>query len=377
MNLSEDQRMIRETARQFARERLAPNAGEWDRAGGFPAEVLSEMGGLGLLGMSIAEQYGGVGADMTSYALALAEIAGGDGGVSTAMAVQTLTASVIGSFGTAAQKERWLPAMAGGATIGAFMLTEPSTGSDAGAIRARAVKTGNHYVLNGTKQFITNGARAGVGVVFAVTDPEAGPKGISAFVVPMDSPGLSVAHVEKKMGQRSGDTAQISFDDMTVTPDCLIGEEGQGYKIALSNLEGGRIGVSGQALGMAQAAFDVAVRYANERTSFGKKIIDHQAVGHRLADCATQLEAGWHLMLHAASLRDRGLPCLKEASMSKLFCSEMAERVCSAAVQTLGGYGYLEDFPVERYARDVRVTQIYEGTSDVQRMVIARTLTEN
>lgn len=377
MNLTEDQRMIRETARQFSRDKLAPNAQDWDRAGEFPASVLNDMGDLGLLGMPIPEQYGGVGADMTSYALALGEIAAGDGGVSTAMAVQALSSSVLAAFGSEAQKEQWLTRMATGETIGAFMLTEPSTGSDAGAIRTRAAKTGNHFVLNGSKQFITNGARAGVGVVFAVTDPEAGSRGISAFAVPMDADGVSVAHVEKKMGQRSGDTALISFDDVQVTPDCLIGEEGQGYKIALANLEGGRIGVSGQALGLAQAAFDVAVQYANERTSFGKKIIEHQAVGHRLADMATQLEAGWHMMLHAAALRDAGKPCLKEASMSKLFCSEMAERVCSDALQTLGGYGYLEDFPIERYCRDVRVTKIYEGTSDVQRMVIARALTEN
>jgi alkylation response protein AidB-like acyl-CoA dehydrogenase len=375
MILSEEQAMVREMARQFARERLAPGAAERDRTGAFPAAELAEMGELGLLGMVVPEEWGGAGADAIAYALAIEEIAAGDGAISTIMSVHnSVGCAPILTFGTLAQKERFLRPMAAGRMLGAFCLTEPQAGSDASALKTRAVRDGDHYVLNGAKQFITNGQHAGVALVFAVTDPAAGKKGISAFLVPTDTPGYQVARLEDKLGQRCSDTAQIVLEDVRVPADLMLGEPGQGYRIALANLEGGRIGIAAQSVGMAQAAFEAARDYARDRVSMGVPIIEHQAVAFRLADMATRIEAARQLVLHAASLRGAGQPCLKEASMAKLFASEMAERVCSDAIQTFGGYGYVNDFPVERIYRDVRVCQIYEGTSDIQRLVIARNL---
>jgi len=372
MLLTDEQRMVRDTARAFARERLAPNAPAWDREAAFPVKALREMGELGFMGVLVPERWGGVGADHVTLALALEEIAAGDGACSTVVAVQNLVTRVVLGFADDAQKTRFLPPLARGEHIGAFALTEPQAGSDAANLRTRARREGESYVLNGVKQFITSGKNGHVAVVFAVTDPGAGADGISAFLVPTDSPGYRVSRVERKLGQRASDTAQLTLDDLRVPASQRLGEEGQGYRIALANLQGGRIGIAAQAVGMARAAFDAARAYAREREAFGKPIVEHQAVAFRLAEMATRIEAGRELTLHAAALRDAGEPCLKEAAMAKLFASEMAERVCSEALQIHGGYGYLEDFPVERIYRDVRVCRIYEGTSDVQRMLIAR-----
>jgi hypothetical protein len=370
---SAEQALIRDTARTFAAERLRPFAAERDRAGKFPADAVAEMAKLGYLGMLVPERYDGVGADHVSYALAMEEVAAGDGACSTIMGVHNSTGCVpVLRFGTEEQKQRFLKPMARGEQLAAFCLTEPEAGSEASAIRTRAQKRGNRYVLNGTKQFITGGANADLAIVFAVTDPAAGKKGISAFIVPTDTAGYRVAKLETKLGQRASDTAQIVFEELELTPDLMLGEEGAGYRIALANLEGGRIGIAAQSIGMARAAYEAALAYAKERTAFGTAIINHQAVAFRLADMATGIEVARQMMLHAAVLRDAGEPCIKQASMAKLFASEMAERVCSGAIQTLGGYGYLADFPVERIYRDVRVTQIYEGTSDIQRLVISR-----
>ena len=375
MRFSEEQRMIRDMARDFAREKLLPNAARWDRAHEFPAEAVAEMGALGLMGMLVPEEWGGAAADNVAYALALEEVAAGDGSCSTIMSVHNSVGCMpILRFGTEEQKQRFLGPLARGEMLAAFCLTEPQAGSDASSIRTRARLDGNHWVLNGTKQFITSGNRADIAIVFAVTDPEAGKKGISAFIVPTKTPGYRVASVERKLGQHASDTCQIVFEEMRLTPDLMLGEAGQGYRIALSNLEGGRIGIAAQSVGMARAAYEAALGYAKERQSFGKPIIEHQAVGFRLADMATQIEAARLLVLNAAEKRDAGEPCLTEAAMAKLFASEMAERVCSDAIQIHGGYGYLEDFPVERIYRDVRVCQIYEGTSDIQRLVISRAL---
>ena len=375
MILTEEQLMIRDMARQFARERLAPGAAARDRESRFPADELREMGDLGLLGMVVPDEWGGAGADAVSYALAIEEIAAGDGAISTIMSVHnSVGCAPILKFGNEEQKGQYLRLMATGRMLGAFCLTEPQAGSDASALKTRAVKDGDHYVLNGAKQFITNGQNAGVALVFAVTDPAAGKKGISAFLVPTDNPGYKVARLEHKLGQRSSDTAEILLEDARVPASAMLGKPGEGYRIALANLEGGRIGIAAQSVGMAQAAFEAARDYARDRVSMGVPIIEHQAVSFRLADMATRIEAARQLVLHAASLRGAGQPCLKEASMAKLFASEMAERVCSDAIQTFGGYGYVEDFPVERIYRDVRVCQIYEGTSDIQRLVIARNL---
>ncbi|MEA1673679.1 acyl-CoA dehydrogenase [Nitrospirillum sp. BR 11163] len=375
MLITEEQAMVRDMARAFARERLAPGAAERDRTSAFPADELKAMGELGLMGMLVPEEWGGAGTDILSYVLAIEEIAAGDGAISTIMSVHnSVGCAPILTFGTPAQKERYLRAMASGQTLGAFCLTEPQAGSDASALKTRAVRDGDHWVINGAKQFITNGQNAGVALVFAVTDPAAGKKGISAFLVPTDTPGYTVARLEHKLGQRCSDTAQIVFDNVRVPHEAMLGEPGQGYRIALANLEGGRIGIAAQSVGMAQAAFEAARDYARERTSMGVAIIEHQAVAFRLADMATRIEAARQLVLHAASLRQVGQPCLKEASMAKLFASEMAERVCSDAIQTFGGYGYVDDFPVERIYRDVRVCQIYEGTSDIQKLVISRNL---
>jgi butyryl-CoA dehydrogenase len=373
MILTQEQAIIRDMARSFASERLQPFAAEWDRTAQFPAEAVAEMGRLGLLGMLVPEAYDGAAADHVSYAVALEEVAAGDGACSTIMSVHNSVGCLpLLKFGTAEQKERFLRPMARGEMLAAFCLTEPEAGSDAAAIKTRARRAGNGYVLSGTKQFITSGAHAKVAIVFAVTDPGAGKKGISAFIVPTDTDGWSVAKLETKLGQRASDTAQIVFEEMRLTPDLRLGEEGEGYKIALANLEGGRIGIGAQSVGMARAALAAATAYAKERRSFGVAIAEHQAVAFRLADMATRIEAARQLVLHAASLRDAGAPCLKEAAMAKLFASEMAERVCSDAIQIHGGYGYLQDFPVERIYRDVRVCQIYEGTSDIQRLVISR-----
>lgn len=371
--------MVRDMARQFAEEQLAPYAAAWDRDNHFPKDALHQMGELGLLGMVVPETYGGSDSDSVAYAMALEEIAAGDGAVSTIMSVHNSVACLpILRFGSDAQKDQWLPGLASGETLGAFCLTEPQAGSDASAITtsAKLLQTaeGSAYQLNGVKQFITSGSTAQVAIVFAVTDPTAGKKGISAFIVPTDSDGYEVASLEKKMGQRASDTCQIVLNNCIVPADNLLGQEGEGYRIALSNLEGGRIGIAAQAVGMARAAYNHALAYAQERQAFGKALISQQVVAFRLADMATQIDAARLLVHRAAVLRDQGQPCLKEASMAKLFASEMAEKVCSDAIQIHGGYGYLSDYPVERIARDVRVCQIYEGTSDIQRLVISRSL---
>jgi len=377
MILSEQQIMIRDMARQFAREQLAPHAAEWDETSRFPAEAVRAMGEVGLMGMLVPEEWGGAGVDAISYALVVEELAAGDGSCSTIMTVHNSVGCVpIWKYGTQAQKERFLRPLVKGEMLGCFCLTEPSAGSDAAAIRTRARRDGNHWVIEGTKQFITNGSTAGVAIVFAVTDPDKGKKGISAFLVPRNTAGFKVARIEKKLGQRASDTAQLVFENCRVTPDLMLGQEGEGYRIALSNLEGGRIGIAAQAIGFARAAFEAALAYAKDRKAFGTAIINHQAVQFRLADMATQIEAARALTLAAAALRDAGRPCLKEAAMAKLFASEMAEKVCSDALQIHGGYGYLADFPVERICRDVRVCKIYEGTSDIQRLIIGRALTE-
>lgn len=377
MLLSEEHILIRHMARQFAQDRLAPGAAQRDRSAALSEPLLAEMGGLGLMGMMVPAEWGGAEADFLSYVLALEEVAAADGALSTIMSVNNSpVCAAIDSFGSTEQKERFLRPLARGAMIGAFALTEPQAGSDASNIKTRARREGNRYILSGTKQFITSGRLAGVTLTFAATDPEAGKRGISAFLVPTDSKGYIVANVEKKLGQRASDTCQIVYDDVEVTPDLLLGREGEGYRIALANLESGRIGIAAQSVGMARAALDATLPYAKERTAFGQPIVEHQAVAFRLADMATRIEVARQMVHHAAALKDAGQPCLKEASMAKLFASEMAERVCSDAIQIHGGYGYLADFPVERIYRDVRVCQIYEGTSDVQRMVISRALRE-
>jgi len=375
MLLDDVQEQIRETAREFAINRLAPGAAARDRDHAFPRQELTEMGELGFLGMLVTEDYGGSQTGTVAYALALEEIAAADGACSTILSVHSSVGCVpILRFGTEEQKSRFLPKMASGEWIGGFALTEAHAGSDASALRSRARLDGDHYVIDGSKQFITSGKNGNVIIVFAVTDPEAGKKGISAFIVPTDTPGYNVVSVEHKMGLHGSDTCALAFDGMRVPVENRLGGEGDGYRIALANLEGGRIGIAAQAVGMARAALEAATAYAKERQSFGKPIIEHQAVGFSLADMATQIEAARQLVLHAASLRDAGRPCLTEASMAKLFASEMAEKVCSAAIQVHGGYGYLADYPVERIYRDVRICQIYEGTSEVQRLVIARQL---
>jgi alkylation response protein AidB-like acyl-CoA dehydrogenase len=377
MLLNSEQRQIRDTLRSFAREHLAPHAGEWDREHRFPREALHALGELGVMGVVVPEEYGGAGLDYLSLAVALEEISAGDGATSTIVAVQnSVVCGPLAAFGNDAQKRRWLTPLAQGRLFGCFCLTEPQTGSDAAAITTRAERQGEGWVLNGVKQFITTGANADVAVVFAVTDRNAGKHGISAFVVDTKTLGFTVTRVEEKLGQRASDTAQITFENCAVGAECLLGREGEGYRIALANLEAGRIGIAAQAVGMARAALDAALAYARERTAFGQPIVQHQAVNFRLADMATEVEVARQMVWHAASLRDAGEPCLKEASMAKLFATEMAERVASAALQVHGGYGYVADFPVERIYRDVRVCQIYEGTSDIQRLVIGRAIAQ-
>ncbi len=375
MLLTDDQQMIRDAVREFAQAELWPHAARWDKEHHFPRDVHQGLAQLGAYGICVPEEYGGAGLDYLSLALVLEEIAAGDGGTSTAISVTNCPVNaILMHYGNDAQKQKWLQPLAHGEMLGAFCLTEPHVGSDASALRTTATKQGDHYVINGVKQFITSGKNGHMAIVIAVTDKTAGKKGLSAFIVPTDNPGYQVARLEEKLGQHSSDTAQINFEACAIPAANLIGAEGEGYKIALGALEGGRIGIAAQSVGMARSALEVAVQYAKERESFGTAIINHQAVGFRLAECATQIEAARQLIWHAASLRDAGLPSLKEAAMAKLFASEMAERVCSAAIQTLGGYGVVNDFPVERIYRDVRVCQIYEGTSDVQKILITRAL---
>lgn len=373
--LDDRQRAIRQAFRAFARRELAPGAAERDRAARFPSEAFQKMAELGYLGMMVPEEFGGAGADCVSYYFALMEIAAADGAASTAFQVHnSLVCMPILKYGSTEQKEHYLRLLAAGKWLGAFCLTEPDAGSDAAAITTRARRAGNMFVLDGVKQFITSGKSADIAIVFAVTDPAAGKKGISAFIVPTKTPGYKVVRVEHTMGQCSTDHCQIAFENCHVAPDQMLGAQGQGLAIALSNLEGGRIGVAAQSLGMARAAYDAALDYAKTRRTFGKPIIEHQAVAFRLADMATSIQAAELMVWRAASLRDAGAPCLKEASMAKLFASEMAERVCASAIQIHGGYGYLNDFPVERIYRDVRVCSIYEGTSEIQRLIISRQL---
>ena len=375
MLLTPDQEMIRDAVRDFAQRELWPHAPRWDREHTFPREAHQGLAALGAYGICVPESHGGAGLDYLTLALVLEEIAAGDGGTSTAISVTNCPVNaILMRYGSEAQKQQWLTRLARGELLGAFCLTEPHVGSDASALRTTATRQGDEYVINGVKQFITSGQNGHLAIVIAVTDKGAGKRGMSAFLVPTDNPGYAVARLEDKVGQHSSDTAQIRLEDCRIPAENRIGEEGEGYRIALSALEGGRIGIAAQSVGMARSAFEVALQYAKERQSFGKPIFDHQAVGFRLADCATQLEAARQLIWHAAALRDAGKPCLKEAAMAKLFASEVAERVCSAAIQTLGGYGYVQDFPVERIWRDVRVCQIYEGTSDVQKILIQRAL---
>ncbi|MES2383830.1 MAG: acyl-CoA dehydrogenase family protein [Pseudomonadota bacterium] len=403
MLLTQDQEMIRDAVRDFAQAELWPNAAAWDRERHFPKDAHQGLAALGAYGICVPEEFGGANLDYLTLALVLEEIAAGDGGTSTAISVTNCPVNaILMRDGNAQQKKQWLTKLAQGQMLGVFCLTEPHVGSDASGLRTTAVKEGDgftaglpqgetrplggqqghlsaerggdYYVINGVKQFITSGKNGQLAIVIAVTDKGAGKKGMSAFLVPTDTPGYVVARLEDKLGQHSSDTAQINFDNCRIPAENLIGAEGEGYRIALGALEGGRIGIAAQSVGMARSAFEFALAYAKERQSFGTAIFNHQAVGFRLADCATQLEAARQLIWHAASLRDAGQPCLKEAAMAKLFASEMAEQVCSAAIQTLGGYGYVNDFPVERIYRDVRVCQIYEGTSDVQKIIIQRAL---
>ena len=375
MLLNQDQEMIRDAMRDFVHEQITPHAARWDKEHHFPKDVHQGLAALGAYGICVPEELGGAGMDYLSLALVLEEIAAGDGGTSTVISVTNCPVNaILMKYGNAQQQEFWLRPLAQGKMLGAFCLTEPHVGSDASALRTMAVRDGDNYVINGVKQFITSGKNGDVAIVIAVTDKAAGKKGMSAFIVPTNNPGYQVARLEEKLGQHSSDTAQINFENCRISAANLIGAEGEGYKIALSALEGGRIGIAAQSVGMARAAFECALQYSKERESFGQPIFNHQAVGFRLAECATQIEAARQLIWHAASLRDAGRPCLKEAAMAKLFASEMAERVCSAAIQTLGGYGVVNDFPVERIYRDVRVCQIYEGTSDVQKILIQRAL---
>src|SRR5476649_2688772 len=379
MLLNEEQVLIRDTARAFAQEQVLPHVRAWEAKGEIPRALLAEMGRMGFMGMCVPAEWGGAGAGMIAYVLALEEIAAADGGLSTVMSVNNSPdCAALMTYGSTEQKEQWLKPLAKGEMLGAFCLTEPQAGSDASNLKTRAVRKGNGWALNGVKQFITSGRSADRALVFAVTDPAPTPakvkRGISCFIVPTKTPGYRVASVEKKLGQKSSDTCQIAFENCAVSASALLGEEGQGYRIALANLEGGRIGIAAQAVGMARAAFELARAYAGEREAFGVKIINHQAVQFRLADMATKVAVARQMVHHAAALKDAGQPCLTEAAMAKLYASEMAEEVCSASIQIHGGYGYVADYLAEKIWRDVRVCQIYEGTSDVQRIIIGRGL---
>jgi alkylation response protein AidB-like acyl-CoA dehydrogenase len=375
MLLSEDHRAVQDAVRAYVQDCIAPQAAAWDRSHHFPAAELKGLAELGCYGVAVPPEWGGAGLDYLALAIILEEVAAGDGATSTVISVNNCpVCSILMAFGNDDQKARFLAPLARGDMLGAFCLTEPHVGSEAGGLRTTAVRDGDEYVLDGVKQFITSGKNGDVAIVMAVTDKAAGKKGISAFVVPTNTPGYQVARVEDKLGQHASDTAQIRFEGCRVPVANRLGEEGQGLKIALSGLEGGRIGIASQAVGMARAAFEAALSYSKNRSSFGQPIFNHQAVQFKLSDMATQIEAARQLIWHAASLKDAGLPCLKEAAMAKLFASEMAERVCSDAIQVHGGYGYVNDFPVERIYRDVRVCQIYEGTSEVQKILIGRAL---
>ncbi|MDY0744399.1 acyl-CoA dehydrogenase family protein [Paucibacter sp. R3-3] len=375
MILSEDHRAVQDAVRAYVQAEIAPKAAEWDKSHHFPASELQGLAELGCYGVAVPTEYDGAGLDYLALSIILEEIGAGDGATSTVVSVNNCpVCSILMGFGNEDQKQRFLKPLARGDMLGAFCLTEPHVGSEAGGLRTMAVRDGDDYVLNGVKQFITSGKNGDVAIVMAVTDKAAGKKGISAFLVPTDTPGYTVARIEDKMGQHASDTAQILFENCRVPSANLLGQEGQGLKIALSGLEGGRIGIASQAVGMARAAFEAALKYSKERVTFGQPIFEHQVIGHKLAEMATQIEAARQLIWHAAALKDAGLPCLKEAAMAKLFATEMAERVCSAAIQVHGGYGYVSDFPVERIYRDVRVCQIYEGTSEVQKILIGRAL---
>ena len=375
MRLSEDHRAVQDAVRDYVQDRIAPQAAAWDKTHHFPQDELRGLATLGCYGVAVPTEWDGAGLDYLSLAIILEEIAAGDGATSTIVSVNNCpVCSILMAWASDAQKAQWLKPLARGDMLGAFCLTEPHVGSQADGLKTTAVRDGDAYVLNGVKQFITSGKNGDVAIVMAVTDKAAGKKGISAFIVPTATPGYTVASIEDKMGQHASDTAQILFENCRVPAANRLGEEGQGLKIALSGLEGGRIGIASQSVGMARAAFEAALKYSKERVAFGKPIFEHQALQFRLADMATQIEAARQLIHHAASLKDAGVPCLKEAAMAKLFASEMAERVCSAAIQVFGGYGYVSDFPVERIYRDVRVCQIYEGTSDVQKILIGRAL---
>ncbi|HLO96360.1 MAG TPA: acyl-CoA dehydrogenase family protein [Burkholderiaceae bacterium] len=375
MLLSEDHRAVQDAVRAFVQDQIAPKAAEWDKSHRFPAEELKGLAALGCYGVAVPTDYDGAGLDYLALAIILEEIGAGDGATSTVVSVNNCpVCSILMAFANEEQKQEFLKPLARGDMLGAFCLTEPHVGSEAGGLKTTAVREGDEYVLNGVKQFITSGKNGDVAIVMAVTDKAAGKKGISAFLVPTKTPGYTVARIEDKMGQHASDTAQILFENCRIPARYRLGEEGQGLKIALSGLEGGRIGIASQSVGMARAAFEAALKYSKERVAFGVPIFEHQAMQHKLAEMATQIEAARQLIWHAASLKDAGLPCLKEAAMAKLFASEMAEKVCSAAIQIHGGYGYVSDFPVERIYRDVRVTQIYEGTSEVQKILIGRAL---
>jgi butyryl-CoA dehydrogenase len=375
MLLTEDHIAVQDAVRAYVQDRIAPNAAAWDKSHHFPKVELRGLAALGCYGVAVPAEYDGAGLDYLALSLILEEVAAGDGATSTVVSVNNCpVCSILMAFGNEDQKQRFLKPLARGDMLGAFCLTEPHVGSEAGGLKTTALRDGDDYVLNGVKQFITSGKNGDVAIVMAVTDKAAGKKGISAFIVPTNSPGYTVARIEDKLGQHASDTAQIVFDNCRVPAANRLADEGMGLKIALSGLEGGRIGIASQAVGMARAAFDAALAYSKERQSFGQAIFNHQAVQFKLADMATQIEAARQLIWHAASLKDAGRPCLKEAAMAKLFASEMAERVCSDAIQVFGGYGYVSDFPVERIYRDVRVCQIYEGTSEVQKILIGRAL---
>ena len=375
MLLSEEHLAVQDAVRSYVQAEIAPKAAAWDRDHHFPQQQLRGLAALGCYGVAVPEEFGGAGLDYLALALILEEIGAGDGATSTIVSVNNCpVCAILMAFGNDDQKRRFLAPLARGEMLGAFCLTEPHVGSEAGGLRTTARRDGDHYVLDGVKQFITSGKNGDLAIVMAVTDKAAGKKGISAFIVPTSTPGYTVARVEDKLGQRASDTAQILFAGCRVPVDQRIGDEGMGLRIALSGLEGGRIGIASQAVGMARAAFEAALAYSKERRSFGKPIFEHQALQFKLADMATQIEAARQLIWHAAALKDAGRPCLKEAAMAKLFASEMAERVCSDAIQVHGGYGYVNDFPVERIYRDVRVCQIYEGTSEVQKILIGRAL---
>ncbi len=373
--LSEEQSMIRDMARDFAQNEIAPRAEQWEKEGWIDDTMIEKMGELGLMGMVVPEEWGGSFSDYVSYALAIEEISAADAATGTMMSVHnSVGCGTLLNAGNNEQKKQWLPEMASGRAIGSFCLTEPQAGSEAHNLKTRAILQDGKWILNGAKQFVTNGKRAKIAIIFAVTDPDLGKKGLSAFLVPTNTPGFIVSRVEHKMGIRASDTCAITLENCTIPENNLLGERGKGLSIALSNLENGRIGIGAQAVGIARAAFEAALKYAQEREQFGKNLLAHQSIANMLADMHTQINAARLMVLNAASLKDRGIPCLNEAAQAKLMASEMAEKVCSMAIQVHGGYGYLEDYPVQRYYRDARITQIYEGTSEIQRMLIARSL---